>query len=139
MVLLPIKCPIYVVIDVLDEDPTTSGIPSPLERVVELVNGLVGLHLSNLCICITSRSEIDIRSAFEPLARQSVSPHDKDDIVHYIRSWFTRTKRCRRWRDEDNNGFMPSYRFRWVFCQLDVLRYCFPPSVGVFPESLDET
>ena len=34
-------------------------------------------------------------------------------------------------------------RFRWAFCQLDVLRYCLPPSVrrtlDELPESLDET
>src|SRR5712691_5503377 len=34
-------------------------------------------------------------------------------------------------------------RFRWVFCQLEVLRYCFPPSVRQMleelPETLDET
>jgi hypothetical protein len=35
------------------------------------------------------------------------------------------------------------YRFRWVFCQLDALRHCFPPNLRQFlkelPESLDET
>jgi Ankyrin repeats (3 copies)/Ankyrin repeat len=35
------------------------------------------------------------------------------------------------------------HRFRWVFCQLEVLRQCFPPSVRYIleelPESLDET
>ena len=36
-----------------------------------------------------------------------------------------------------------SDRFRWVFCQLEILRYCLPPSVrrtlGELPETLDET
>ena len=36
-----------------------------------------------------------------------------------------------------------SNRFRWVFCQLEVLRDCLPPSVRrtlkELPESLDET
>jgi ankyrin repeat protein len=36
-----------------------------------------------------------------------------------------------------------SHRFRWIFCQLEVLRNCFPSSVRRFleelPESLDET
>jgi hypothetical protein len=35
------------------------------------------------------------------------------------------------------------YRFRWVFCQLETLRHCFPPNLRQFlnelPESLDET
>ena len=39
--------------------------------------------------------------------------------------------------------FKLSSRFRWVFCQLEVLRHCLPPSVrhtlDELPESLDET
>src|ERR1700761_6356479 len=35
------------------------------------------------------------------------------------------------------------YRFRWVFCQLEALRHCFPPNLRQFlnelPETLDET
>ncbi|KAF8466779.1 hypothetical protein DFH94DRAFT_780093, partial [Russula ochroleuca] len=35
------------------------------------------------------------------------------------------------------------FRFRWVFCQLETLRHCLPPSVrGILaelPETLDET
>jgi len=38
---------------------------------------------------------------------------------------------------------MLSYRFRWVYCQLERLRHCIPPSVrGILddlPETLDET
>ena len=38
---------------------------------------------------------------------------------------------------------MLSYRFRWVYCQLERLRHCLPPSVrGILddlPDSLDET
>jgi ankyrin repeat protein len=38
---------------------------------------------------------------------------------------------------------MMHHRFRWPFCQLQVLRYCFPPSVrrtlDELPDSLDET
>ena len=39
--------------------------------------------------------------------------------------------------------FTAQSRFRWVFCQLEALRYCFPPSVRQLleelPETLDET
>jgi hypothetical protein len=39
--------------------------------------------------------------------------------------------------------FLTRCRFRWTFCQLEVLRHCFPPSVRrileELPESLDET
>src|SRR6267154_4333820 len=40
-------------------------------------------------------------------------------------------------------GFKLSARFRWIFCQLEILRDCLPPSVRrtlkELPESLDET
>ena len=36
-----------------------------------------------------------------------------------------------------------SFRFRWVFCQLDALQHCFPPNLRQYlnelPETLDET
>ena len=35
------------------------------------------------------------------------------------------------------------YRFRWVFCQLDVLQHCIPPNLRQYlnelPDTLDET
>ncbi|KAI9430049.1 hypothetical protein H4582DRAFT_1585767 [Lactarius indigo] len=43
----------------------------------------------------------------------------------------------------DRLSLMLSHRFRWVFCQLEVLRHCFPSNVRQalegLPESLDET
>jgi hypothetical protein len=42
-----------------------------------------------------------------------------------------------------NTRLKSSNRFRWVFCQLEILRDCLPPSVRLtldeLPESLDET
>jgi ankyrin repeat protein len=42
-----------------------------------------------------------------------------------------------------SHRLMPPYRFRWVFCQLEILRHCFPTDVRhilkELPESLDET
>ena len=39
--------------------------------------------------------------------------------------------------------FLFLIRFRWVFCQLEILRHCFPPSVrrilAELPETLDAT
>ena len=41
------------------------------------------------------------------------------------------------------SSYLLPYRFRWVFCQLEVLRYCFPASIRQtldrLPESLDDT
>src|SRR6266852_6684751 len=67
MLALPDQPPIYLIIDALDESPNASGIPSPRERILELVKELVELGLPHLRICVTSRPEFDIRDVLAPL------------------------------------------------------------------------
>ena len=107
MLTLPNQGPIYIILDALDECPNTSGIPSARKQVLDLLRDLVGLHLSNLHICVTSRPETDIRAALEPLAFHTVSIHDqsgqKKDIEDYIRSvvYGDSDTAMMRWRDQD--------------------------------------
>ena len=107
MLALPDQGPIYLVIDALDESSNTSGIPSPRERVLELVKELVELGLPHLRICVTSRPEIDIRDILAPLTSLRVSLHDqtgqKKDIVEYVKSvvYSNSEPIMRRWRAED--------------------------------------
>jgi hypothetical protein len=107
MLLVPDLRPTYLIIDALDESPNTSGIPSPRERVLQLVKELVELHIPNLRICVTSRPEIDIRDVLEPLTSRRVSLHDqsgqKKDIVDYVKSVIYSNSEpiMRRWRTED--------------------------------------
>jgi len=54
MLTLPNQLPTYLIVDALDESPNSSGIPSPRERVLQLVKELVELRLPNLHICVTS-------------------------------------------------------------------------------------
>ena len=72
------QLPIYIVMDALDECPNDSGIPSPREKVLDLVQELVELHHPTLRLCITSRPEYDIRTTLEPLATQQVSTTKAD-------------------------------------------------------------
>ena len=107
MLALPDQGPIYIILDALDECPNTSGIPPARRQVLDLLKDLVGLQLSDLHICVTSRPEIDIRTALEPLAFHAVSIHDesgqKKDIEDYIRSIVHADSDATmgRWRDED--------------------------------------
>jgi len=109
MLALPDQRPIYLIIDALDESPNTSGIPSPRERVLELVREIVELGLSNLHICVTSRPEIDIRVILKTLASRRVSLHDqsgqKKDIVAYVKSVVYSNSEAimKRWRTEDKD------------------------------------
>ena len=88
MFALPNQGPIYIILDALDECPAY-GIPSAREQVLNLLEDLVCLQLSDLRICVTSRPEVDIRTALEPLAFRPISLHDesgqKRDIEDYIR------------------------------------------------------
>jgi hypothetical protein len=109
MLTLPDERPIYLIMDALDECPTTSGIPSPREKVLQFVKELVNLQLPNLHICVTSRPEVDIRDVLEPLTSSRVSLHDqsgqKNDIVDYIRSvvYSDSEPIMRRWKREDKD------------------------------------
>jgi hypothetical protein len=101
------KIPIYVVVDALDECPDTSGLQSSREKVLELIQELVGFHLPNLRLCITSRPEVDIRHILEPITSTSsrLSLHDEDgqrkDIADYISSVVYSDKKIMRWREKD--------------------------------------
>ena len=107
MLTLPDQHPTYLIIDALDESPSTSGIPSPRETVLQLLEELVNLSLTDLRICVTSRPEIDIRNVLEPLTSRRVSLHDQSgqrkDIADYVRSvvYSGSEQIMRRWKTED--------------------------------------
>jgi hypothetical protein len=107
MLTLPNQGPVYLILDALDECPDTSDVPSPREQVLDLVKELVDLQLPSLRICLTSRPEVDIHDALEPLASQTVSLQDergqKKDIADYVRSvvYSGSGKFMRRWRKEE--------------------------------------
>ena len=101
--------PIYLIIDALDECPNTTGIQSPRDEVLTLMEGLANLNLPNLHLCVTSRQEADIRTSLEPLTStsNSISLHDeggqKKDIIDFVRSVVYSDKKIRRWREEDKH------------------------------------
>jgi len=102
---LPGQGPIYIIIDALDECPDVSGMLSPREEILELIEDLVTSKLLNLHLCVASRPEFDIRRSLEPLEPLQLSLHDesgqKDDIVKYIKSVVYSDRKMRSWRDED--------------------------------------
>jgi hypothetical protein len=97
--------PTYIILDALDECPIASTIPSPREEVLDLVDELVGLHLPNVHICVTSRPEHDIQAILKHLTLRAVSLHDEsgqqEDIANYVSSFVCSDRKVRRWRDED--------------------------------------
>ena len=95
----------YIIMDAIDECPNTSGFPTPREEVLELLENLVDLGVTNLRICVTSRPEIDIWTILEPLTSLHMSLHDqsgqKQDILDYIKNVVHSDRRMKRWRPED--------------------------------------
>jgi hypothetical protein len=106
MLELPGQLPIFVIMDAIDECPTT-GTPSAREKVLDFVKGLVGSDHSNLFICITSRPEQDIQTVLNPLtpAFRRVFLHEevgqREDINNYVRSFVHGDEAMRRWRTYD--------------------------------------
>jgi hypothetical protein len=102
---VPGQAPVYLIVDGLDECSNTSAMPSPREKVLRLLKDLINLELPNLRICVTSRPEIDIKDALEPMAFRSFSLHDESgqrkDIGDYIRSVVDTDPKFRRWRAAD--------------------------------------
>ena len=105
MLSLPSQLPTYIIMDAIDECPNTSGMPSPREEILDLVEQLVNLRLPNLRLCVTSRPEFDIKHVLGSLTLLRVSLHDeagqKQDIADYIRAVVHSDESMRRWRDED--------------------------------------
>jgi hypothetical protein len=65
---------------------------------------VVELSSPNLHICVTSRPEVDIRNALEPVSSRHLSLHDqggqKKDIADYVTSVVHSDPEMRRWREE---------------------------------------
>jgi hypothetical protein len=105
MLKLPGQATVHIVIDALDECPMATGLPSPRDKVLELVEELVDLQIPNLRICVTSRPEADIVPVLEPLAFRSVSLHGEsgqvEDIAEYVKSVVHTNREMRRWKDTD--------------------------------------
>jgi hypothetical protein len=105
MIEAPGQPPIYIIIDALDECPATTGLPSPRDKVLELVKDIVGSQLPNLRICVTSRPEADIGRVLDPLVFGSVSLHGESgqaqDIAEYIKFVVETDPLMRVWRASD--------------------------------------
>ena len=97
--------PTCIIIDALDESPNISGMPTAREKVLQFLEELVGSQLPNARLCVSSRTEIDIRSILEPLARFRVSLHEESgqmaDISGFIKSVVHSDRNMRRWSEEN--------------------------------------
>ena len=100
--------PVYLILDgldALDKCPNPPDTLSPRENVLMLLEELVDLHLPNLCICVTSSLEVNIKTVLDRLDFRSISLHDQEgqkrDIRDFVTSVVHSDRQAQRWRAED--------------------------------------
>ncbi|KAI0188487.1 hypothetical protein EV127DRAFT_367996 [Xylaria flabelliformis] len=145
---------VCIILDALDECETRN-----VQQSKDLLSWIESLRNTELTIhlLVTSRPEQDIKSAIESCTcGQDIINIQSDLIEEDIRSYIqTRVRKhplLGRWQTrpdvqgEIETALMEkaSGMFRWVYCQLDVLKDCLDlPSVrralASLPETLDET
>ena len=107
MLALPNQATAYIVIDALDECPITTGLSSPREEILFIVQDLVKFQVPKMRICVTSRLEVDIELLLTPLAFRSVSLHGEDgqvrDIEEYVKFVVSTDRDMQKWRKEDKD------------------------------------
>jgi hypothetical protein len=95
---------VYLIIDALDECPSTFSMSTPRKKLLSFLEDLVKAKLPNLRICVTSQPEVDIKRILQPLAFRSISLHDeyghKKDIVRYIESIVNSNENMQDWNSE---------------------------------------
>jgi hypothetical protein len=105
MLSAPGQTQIYVILDGLDESPSSPGSPSPREDILQLVEELSKFRLKNFRLCVSSRPEIDIRKALEPLSPSWISlenePRQKQDVIDFIKRFVNLDPMMQRWETED--------------------------------------
>jgi len=81
------QAPVYIAVDALDECPDSSGLRTERQKVLEIVKELIDLKLPHLHFCVTSRPEIDIQRAFDPLNPYDVSLHNQQGQIKDLAEW----------------------------------------------------
>ena len=107
MLTLETQHPTYIIVDALDECPTTISIPSPRDDLLRFVAEHVDLRLPNPHICVTSRLEHDIQAVLGHLTPHPVTFHDESeqqqDVADYVTSFVHSNERMRKWPEADKD------------------------------------
>ncbi|PVH67796.1 ankyrin, partial [Cadophora sp. DSE1049] len=136
----------FIILDALDECKER-------EELLLLLKNLTSWGAGNLRVLATSRRERDIEEALEPLVSSEIclqSALVDNDIGTYLSERLQNDPKLKRWpanvRGEIKDTLMEGAQgmFRWVVCQLDVLRKCLKVdalrrALKSLPKTLDET
>ncbi|KAH0533900.1 hypothetical protein FGG08_007482, partial [Glutinoglossum americanum] len=144
---------IFIVTDALDECPKNKE-KEFREELLELITEVKDWSTSNIHLLVTSRLEPDIEEALTPLlTARAISIQGsqvESDIKLHISSQLKTDPKLKQWPSEVKTEIEEALTagangmFRWVFCQLDVLRRCkkrdtLRNALRSLPKTLDET
>lgn len=136
----------YIVIDALDEC-------SESEELMEFIKKVSEWRLSTLHIVTTSRQLSEIEETVGNYATDRLCLQDSKisaDIAMLVRQRLDTDRKFQKWpadvRDEIDCTLMKGAHgmFRWVYCQLEMLRNCVTihalrKALGSLPKTLDDT
>ncbi|KAI9878142.1 MAG: hypothetical protein M1830_001788 [Pleopsidium flavum] len=136
----------YLILDALDEC-------SERESLLGLLSDLRGPRSGNVHILTTSRREYDIELVLGNIADESIciqSAVVDADIKKYVQSCLVADPKLSKWpvivKDEIEDALVKGSHgmFRWVVCQIDVLRRCrklplLRQRLRELPNTIDET
>ncbi len=91
---LPGHAPVYLIANALGECPSASAVTSPRDDVLNLIEELIKSRIPNLCLCFTSRPEMDIKDTLDPLVSHAVSCMSRSDKRETSRSISSRSSTC---------------------------------------------
>jgi ankyrin repeat protein len=141
---------VFIVIDAIDECPKGSD----REGLLQALTTIKGFRLSNLHIMVSSRMESDIDNRLRCLITSPTmsltNPSVNSDISRYIQHFIDSEPKLCRWPQHIKNDIQYSLSeqsrgmFRWVFCQLDILKKCLSvrdiqTALRTLPKTLEET
>jgi hypothetical protein len=117
---------VFVIVDAVDESHTREKLLAVLQSLA------TDRRFQKVQLLVTSRQYDDIRRTMEPISQplSMSNPHVEADIRIYVAAKIKSTRRFHAWPTklrEEVKGSLPESAkgmFRWVVCQLDILRRC---------------
>ena len=137
---------VYIVIDALDEC-------TERKAALKFLKKMKNAEFAHVHVLVTSRKEDDIERALQSIASECIDLQNQGtdaDIQRYIEDQLETDDTLRRRppsvRNEIKDALLSKAKgmFRWVVCQLDVLRECDTPielaeALASLPATLDQT
>ncbi|KAM3083695.1 hypothetical protein ACMFMG_002191 [Clarireedia jacksonii] len=145
---------IFIIADALDECPGDTAAQNERELVCETLGEIISWQLDSLHLMVTSRKIADLESMIDEIpgvVTVLIQNSDVDaDTRLYVTSELEKDKKLRSWSPDIRTEIETTLAqgangmFRWVSCQLEMLKRCITPaqvrrSLKCLPKTLYST